>query len=92
MEFEAKPFGFSDSCTPQDGVNFYTLSDQGLDGSNSNHQTSDPYFVFSTFKGENVLYYDDTTALDGYYVVAQVVGPNSVQISAGDVEVFMSIA
>jgi Ca2+-binding RTX toxin-like protein len=92
LEFEAKPFGFPNSCTPQDGVNFYTLSAQGFDGSNSNHQTSDPYFVFSTFQGENVLYYDDTTALDGYYVVAQVVGPNSDQISAGDVGVFLSIA
>ncbi len=48
--------------------------------------------MFLTFQGKNVLYYDDTTALDGYYVVAQVVGPNSDQISAGDVEVFLSIA
>ncbi len=30
LEFEAKPFGFPNSCTPQDGVNFYTLAPRAL--------------------------------------------------------------
>ena len=86
MVFESKEFGFTGSFTLTKDVEFHTIN-QSFDGANSGHQTPDPYFVYPTT--EDALYYDDSTADPGYFVVATV-GANSDAVTADDVEVFQS--
>ncbi|MCH8213346.1 MAG: hypothetical protein IIC54_04665 [Proteobacteria bacterium] len=85
LEFDATNFGLPAGSLTL-GTNFSVIGaayDGNNAGTNANHASGDPTFIFST--ADDTLYYDADGAADGYTVVATVQLGDA--IAAGDIAV-----